>query len=106
MHQQIFLAPLIYHLLKLVILEVRRFRFKSIIINNYRPYGELTFTLVDGDEYTANTTESLRIVKVIIEDAETSSYSITLSFTVPERVLEGQDIEVLVSNDLETLEFW
>ena len=67
--------------------------------NTYRPYGELTFTLVDGDEYTANTTESLRIVKVIIEDAETYPTR-SLSFTVPERVLEGQDIEVMVSNNL------
>ena len=64
---------------------------------NYRGYGEITFELADGDEYTASPIESSRIVKVIIAEAETSSR--TIAFSAPDRVLEGEDIEVTFTNN-------
>ena len=64
---------------------------------SYRGWGELTFTLVDGVEYTANTTESNRIVKVTIEEHETSSR--TISVSAPDRIIEGEDIEVTLTNN-------
>ena len=60
--------------------------------NVYRGWGEITFTLVDGEEYTANTDSSKRIVRVTIEEVEESSRKISVS--APDRVVEGDDFEI------------
>ena len=60
--------------------------------NTYRGWGEITFTLRDGQEYTANTEESKRVVKVAIAEAEESTRKINVS--APDRVIEGENIEV------------
>ena len=66
--------------------------------NQYRGYGEITFTLADGDSYTANTDESSRIAKVIIEEAEPHPTR-TISISAPDQVLEGEDIIVMLTNN-------
>ena len=60
--------------------------------NIYRGWGEITFTLRDGEEYTANTDSSKRIVRVTIEEVEESSRKISVS--APDRVVEGDDFEI------------
>ena len=61
----------------------------------YRGWGEITFTLRDGVEYTANTDSSKRIVRVTIEEVEESSRKISVS--APDQVIEGDDIEVTLT---------
>ena len=61
----------------------------------YEGWGEITITLVDGEDYKANTTASSRIAKVVIEEAETSSR--TIAITAPEAVIEGDNVEVVLT---------
>ena len=61
----------------------------------YRGWGEITFILRDGEEYTANTDSNKRIVRVTIEEFEKSPRKISVS--APDRVIEGDDFEVTVT---------
>ena len=63
--------------------------------NTYRGWGEITFTLRDGQEYTANTEENKHIAKVTIAEAEDSTRKINVS--APDRVIEGEKIEVMLT---------
>ena len=72
----------------------------SVSVNNQREYqgfGEITFELADGTEYTANTVNSSNTAKVIIADADNSSR--TIAVTAPDRVLEGKDLTVTFTNN-------
>ena len=63
--------------------------------DTYRGWGEITFTLRDGQEYTANTEENKHIAKVTIAEAEVSTRKINVS--APDRVIEGENIEVMLT---------
>ena len=64
-------------------------------IPEYRGWGEITFTLVSGDEYDA----SFRELSVVIEDAQLHP-SRTVAISAPDSVIEGEDIDVtFTSND-------
>ena len=72
----------------------------SVLVNNQREYqgfGEITFELADGTEYTANTVDNSNTAKVIIADADNSSRTIAVS--APDRVLEGEDLIVTFTNN-------
>ena len=79
-----------------MILEpLQRFPITITPTPTYEGWGEITITLVDGEDYKANTNESSRIAKVVIEEAETSSR--TIAITAPEAVIEGDNVEVVLT---------
>ena len=63
--------------------------------DEYRGPGEITIALADANNYTANAEASTQ--KVIIQDAERFTDR-TISIDAPERVFEGEDIVVTLTN--------
>ena len=73
----------------------------EIPVNNqggYNGFGEITLTLADGDEYTANTVDNANTAQVIIEDTDNHP-SRTISLAATDQVLEGEDITVTLTNN-------
>ena len=71
----------------------------SVPINSYPDYrgpGEISLTLADTDYYTANAEAST--LNVNIQDVQPYSDR-TISIDAPERVLEGEDIVITLTND-------
>ena len=64
--------------------------------DEYRGPGEITLTLADSDYYTASAEASTQTVN--IQDAEPYPDR-TISINAPERVLEGEDIVITLTND-------
>ena len=71
----------------------------TVNINSYPEYrgpGEITLTLTDTDYYTASAEASTS--KVNIQDAQPHPDR-TITIDAPERVLEGEDIVITLTND-------
>ena len=59
----------------------------------YEGWGEITFTLVNGDEYDS----SFRELRVIIEEVQTHPTR-TVEISAPDSVIEGENIDVTFRN--------